>query len=83
MSGVFRTIAPPPPSPPSVCVLPPSPQQRRGEGVHTHSPGGEVGGRSIFRKTPDIGLHGLLQYNPSTRDIVSGKCTSTFLLDER
>jgi hypothetical protein len=54
VSGVFRTIDPPPtPSPPSECVLPP--HQRRGG---THSPGGERGGdgESIFRKMPDIGL---------------------------
>ncbi len=48
MSGVFRTIGPPTPSPPSECVLP----------THhkAHSPGGAGGGWSIFRKTPDIGL---------------------------
>ncbi len=51
MSGVFQTIDPPPPSPPSECVLPP--HQRRGV---THSPGGEGGRGSIFWKTPDIGL---------------------------
>jgi hypothetical protein len=51
VSGVFRTIDPPPPFPPSECVLPPH-LRRRG----THSPGGKGVGGSIFRKTPDIGL---------------------------
>ncbi len=51
VSGIFRTIDPPPPSPPSECVLPP--HQRRG--IHTLA-GLWGGGGSIFRKTPDIGL---------------------------
>ncbi len=49
VSGVFRTIDPPTPSPPSECVIPP--QQRRGG-----TPGRWGGGGLIFRKTPDIGL---------------------------
>jgi hypothetical protein len=53
VSGVFQNIDPPPPSPPSECVLPQ--HQRRGRGDN-HSPGGEGGGGSIFWKTPDIGL---------------------------
>jgi hypothetical protein len=51
VSGVFQTVTPTHPSPPSECVL--LPHQRRGG---THSPGGEGGGGSIFWKTPDIGL---------------------------
>jgi hypothetical protein len=50
VSDVFQINDPPPPSPPSECVLP------RTKG--THSPGGEGdgGGGSIFWKTPAIGL---------------------------
>ncbi len=50
VSGIFQNIDPPPPSPPSECVLP----RTKGGGVH--SPGGEGGGGSIFWKTPDKGL---------------------------
>ncbi len=51
VSDVFQNIDPPPPSPPSECVLPPH-QRRRSK----HSPGGEGDGWSIFWKTPAIGL---------------------------
>ncbi len=50
-SGVFQNSDPPPPSSPSECVLPP---HQRGGG-HTLA-GRWGGGRSIFWKTPDIGL---------------------------
>ncbi len=79
MSVVFRTIDPPPPSPPSEYVL--SPHQRGGD---THSPGGEgVGGGSIFRKTPDIGLASYnkipLRISPKHKDLVS-LCSKHLLL---
>ncbi len=78
VSGVFRTFDPPPPSPPSECVLPPL--QRRG-GLHSPG-GGEGGGRSIFRKTPDIGLASSMQYNPSTlysvQPLSTGHASATF-----
>ncbi len=51
VSIVFQNIDPPPPSPPSECVLPS--HQRRG--VHTRR-AVRGGGGSIFRKTRDIGL---------------------------
>ncbi len=50
MSLVFQNIDPPPPSPLGECVLPTN------NGRGSHSPGGEVGGGSIFWKTRDIGL---------------------------
>jgi len=50
VSGVFRTIDPPP------LLHPASVSSPRTKGGGTHSPGGEGGGRSIFSKTPDIGL---------------------------
>ncbi len=56
MSGVFQNIDPPPPSPPSECVLPP--HQRRGG---THSPGGEGVGVNILEDARH--WIGLLQYN--------------------
>jgi hypothetical protein len=63
-SSVWRlpNYWPPPPTPssPSECVLP----RTEGGGYTTHSPCGERGGQSIFRKTPH--WIGLLQYNPST-----------------
>jgi hypothetical protein len=52
VSGVFQNIDPPPPSPPSECVLPPAP---KAGGTPSLGPVREVGG-SIFWKTPDIGL---------------------------
>jgi hypothetical protein len=60
VSIVYRTIDPPPPSPPSECVLPP--QQRLG--YTTHSPGSEGVGVNISEDA--IHWIGLLQYNPST-----------------
>jgi len=58
--GVFQNIDPPPPSPPSVCVLPPH-QRREG----THSPGGEGdGGVNILEDASH--RIGLLQSNLST-----------------
>ncbi len=60
VSGVFRTIDPPTPSPPSECVLPPAP--KAGD---THSPGGEgVGGGN----NSEDARHwiSLLQYNSFT-----------------
>jgi hypothetical protein len=56
VSRVFQNIDPPPLSPTSECVLPP--HQSRGG---THSPVGEGGGGSIFRKTERHRI-GLLQY---------------------
>ncbi len=57
MSGAFRTIDPPvpTPSPPSGC---PPPAPKAGGGGGTHSPGGEGGGgvNTSEWKTPDIGL---------------------------
>ncbi len=55
MSGVFRNIDPPTPSPPGECVLPP---QRRGE--NTLAGGG--GGGSIVRKTPDTALYFICKF---------------------
>ncbi len=55
VSGVFRTIDPPP-SPPSECVLPP--HQRRG--------GGYTLGRGVNISEDPRHWIGLLQYNPST-----------------
>ncbi len=49
MSGVFRNIDPPPPPHRPASVYPPH--------GRTHSLGGEVGGGSIVRKTPDTALH--------------------------
>ncbi len=51
VSGVFQNIDPPPPSPPSACVLPP--HQRRG--ILTRRTVRGVGA-SIFWRTPYIGL---------------------------
>ncbi len=46
VSGVFRTIDPPPPSPPSDCVLTPAPKAPKAGGGGTHSPGSKgVGGQ--------------------------------------
>jgi hypothetical protein len=50
VSGVFRTIDPPPP------LLLASVSSPCTKGGGTHSPGGEGVGGSIFQKTPDIGL---------------------------
>jgi hypothetical protein len=51
VSGVFQNIDPPPPSPPSECVLPP----HRRRGVHTHRAVGGWGGGQYFgrRQTLD------------------------------
>ncbi len=60
-SGVFQNIDPPPPSPPSECVLPP--HQRRG--VHTRrAVGGWGGGVNILEDARH--WIGLLRYNLST-----------------
>ncbi len=55
MSGVFRTIDPPPPLHPASVSSPFPPSPTKGGGVHTRRAVRGVGG-SIFRKTPDIGL---------------------------
>jgi hypothetical protein len=55
VSGVFRTIDPPKPSPPSECVLPPYQRQ----GVHTRR--AVKGGGQYFGRRQTLG-----QYNPST-----------------
>jgi hypothetical protein len=52
VSGVFRTIDPPPPLHPASVCTPSAPKA----GGYTHSPVGEGWGGSIVRKTPDIGL---------------------------
>ncbi len=61
VSGVFQNIDPPPPSPPSECVLPP--HQRRW-GVHTRRAVRGVGGQYFGRRQRY--RIGLLQYNLST-----------------
>jgi hypothetical protein len=48
VSDVFQNIDPPPPSPPSECVLPPN--QRRG--VHTRRTVRGVGGQYFGRRQP-------------------------------
>jgi hypothetical protein len=62
VSGVFRTIDPPP-SPPSECVLPS--HQRRG--VHTRR---AVRGWGVSISEDARYLIGLLQYQPSTMQIL-------------
>ncbi len=52
VSGVFRTIDPPPPLHPASVSSP----RPKGVGVHTRRAVRGWGGGSIFRKTPDIGL---------------------------
>jgi hypothetical protein len=59
VSGVFRTIDPPPPLHPASVSSP-----RTKGGGHTLA-GRGGGGGGIFRKTPDIGL--VKRYNPSTQ----------------
>ncbi len=59
VSGVFRTIDPPPLSTPRECVLPP--HQR----YCTHSPGSEGVGGQYFGNCQTLDWP--LQYNPSTR----------------
>ena len=59
MSGVFRTIDPPPPLHPASVSSPPAPKAGG-----THSPGGEGVGVTISEDARH--WMGLLQYNPST-----------------
>ncbi len=71
VSGVFRTIDPPPPVHPASVS---SPRTKGEGGGGTHSPGGEGVGRSIVRMTPDIGLASPLRTEDMTpRIIYSGE----------
>jgi len=62
VSGVFRTIDPPPP------LHPASGSSLRTKGGGTHSPGGEGVGVNISEHARQ--WKGLLQYNPSTLAIM-------------
>jgi hypothetical protein len=71
MSLVFQNIDPPPPSPPSECVLPPSPHPPNPQGV-THLPrtmlgGGEGGRRRVHTRWAERGVGGSIFWK--TRDI--------------
>jgi hypothetical protein len=56
MSGVFRNIDPPTPSPPGECVPPPPPPLVRVEDTLARWRGG---GGSIVRKKPDTALYSI------------------------
>ncbi len=72
VSASSKILTPHPP-PRSECVLPP--HQRRG--LHAHSPGGEGGWGTIFRKTHDIGLASYTII--SLRAVGSAEVMTTFI----
>jgi hypothetical protein len=76
VSGVFRTINPPTPSPPSECVLPGGGAPTKGgEGVHTRR---AVRGWGVNISEDARYWIDLLQYNPSTAIYVYSNIKRSF-----
>jgi hypothetical protein len=76
MSGVFRNIDPPTPTPPGECVPPPPPPLV--SGGRTHSLGGEGVGGSKVRNMPDTALYSIYVSTLCYAQRTVSKASATF-----